>query len=423
MKSKFTKISTCRICGNEKLESLLNLGIQTLTGVFPKSKKEIITSGPLELVKCKEDNNNKNCGLVQLAHTYEKNEMYGENYGYRSGLNKFMVDHLIDKSKKIKKIINLKDNDIVLDIGSNDGTFLKTFNNKLNLVGIDPTGLKFKNHYPNHILLLPNFFYADIFKNEYGPKKAKLVTSFAMFYDLDSPMKFMQEIHEILDDEGVWVAEQSYFPTMLDANSYDTICHEHLEYYCLKQIKWMADKVGFKIIDVEFNNINGGSFSITLAKFNSSLKENTKLILSILEDEKKKKMNTNLPIKAFENRLLKSRENLLHFLNKAKSENKKVIGYGASTKGNVLLQFCNITKKLLPFIGEINKHKFGCFTPNTLIPIISEIEAKKMNPDYFLVLPWHLKENIIKKEKDYLKNGGTLVFPLPKLKFVKYSKN
>lgn len=418
MEPKFVKIESCRICGNKNLASLLHLGNQTLTGVFPKSKTDEITNGPLELLKCQEADDDSACGLVQLAHTYLKNEMYGENYGYRSSLNKFMIDHLADKAKQIKEKISLRTGDIILDIGSNDGTFLKNFDKNLTRVGIDPTGLKFKEYYDDKAILLPYFFDAAIFKKHFPGKKARVITAIAMFYDLDAPLKFVRDVSEILADDGIWLVEQSYLPTMLEMNSYDTVCHEHLEYYSLKQIKWMADRADLKIIDVELNNVNGGSFSVTLAKKNSALAENTSLVDKILKEEEVSGMNTNKPIEDFQSRLIKSREDLLHFLNKATAEGKKVMGYGASTKGNVLLQFCNITEMLLPYIGEVNEHKFGCFTPNTLIPIIPEEEVKKMKPDYLLVLPWHLRKNIIQKEQEYLKNGGILVFPLPELELV-----
>ncbi len=416
MKRASDRIKFCRVCGSKNIVSLLNLGDQTLTGVFPKKKNEVITSGPLELVKCQETTSGKTCGLVQLAHTYPKNEMYGKNYGYRSGLNRLMLNHLKNKAFLIKKTVLLKKGDVIVDIGSNDGSFLKNFNKNLTLVGIDPTG--FKEYYPDHIELLPHFFSAEIFKKNFPNKKVKVVTSIAMFYDLDAPIDFMTNIYDILSPDGIWVTEQSYLPAMLETNSYDTICHEHLEYYCLKQIKWMADRVGFKIVHVEFNRINGGSFSVTLAKKESHLKENVKIVNRILAKEIRIGMNSNKPIAAFHSRLKKSREGLLSFLNKTKREGKVVMGYGASTKGNVLLQYCNITPKLIPFIGEVNKSKFGSFTPSTLIPIIDEKEVKKKNPHYLLVLPWHFRAVIIEKEKTYLKKGGILVFPLPKLELV-----
>ncbi|HEY4505694.1 MAG TPA: class I SAM-dependent methyltransferase [Candidatus Paceibacterota bacterium] len=416
MHAEASRITSCRICGNKNLVSLLNLGDQALTGVFPKNKDEVITFGPLELVKCQEDKNNSTCGLVQLAHTYPKEEMYNNHYGYRSGLNKLMLDHLGDKAEKIKKIIELNPGDIVVDIGSNDSSFLKNFDSSLTLVGIDPTG--FKEYYPDHISLLPHFFNADLIKKDFADKKVKLVTSIAMFYDLDRPLDFVKDIYDILAPDGVWVTEQSYLPAMLEANSFDTICHEHLEYYCLKQIKWVADKVGLKIVGVEFNDINGGSFSVMMAKKNSSLKEDIKLSEEILNKEYENEMSTNKPVQDLNDRLAKMKDDLLVFLKGVKSKGKMIMGYGASTKGNVLLQFCGITSDLLPFIGEVNPSKFGSFTPGTFISIIDEKEVKRMKPDYLLVLPWHFRKIILEKEKEYMKGGGVLVFPLPTLELV-----
>ena len=257
----YTEIKKCRICGNTDLVSILNLGNQYLTGVFPKSQTEHITSGPLELAKCRDDHNASACGLVQLKHSYDHNEMYGDNYGYRSGLNKSMVNHLYEKVKKIQAFIQLTREDLIIDIGSNDGTLLQAYRQDgLLLVGIDPTGKKFKKYYPEHVHLIPDFFSAESVRKNFGNRKAKVVTSIAMFYDLESPMDFAEQICEILADNGIWVFEQSYMPAMLEMNAYDTVCHEHLEYYCLKQIKWIADKLDLKIIDIEFNKVNGGSF-------------------------------------------------------------------------------------------------------------------------------------------------------------------
>ncbi|MDP3731898.1 MAG: class I SAM-dependent methyltransferase [Candidatus Omnitrophota bacterium] len=415
----YLEIKRCRICGNANLIPILNLGNQALTGVFFKTKDQAVTSGPLELVKCEEDKDHKHCGLVQLRHSYNPDELYGDSYGYRSGLNKSMVTHLQNKVNKIEKTIDLVQGDLVLDIGSNDGTLLGAYTNKrLILVGIDPIGEKFKEYCPSYIQVIPYFFSAKIIKNYFGNKKAKIITSIAMFYDLQSPIEFMQEIRELLDDNGVWILEQSYLPTMLEMNAYDTICHEHLEYYCLKQLKWMADRVGLKIIDVELNNINGGSFSVTVTKSNSPYYEKGSIVDKILSEEKRRELFELKPYKEFSERVLKHREELVKFIKNERDKNKKFIGYGASTKGNVILQFCNLTEKEIPLIAEVNKDKFGCFTPGTLIPIISEAEARAMKPDYFLVLPWHFKENIIEKEEDYLSAGGKLFFPLPLLEVV-----
>lgn len=415
----YKEIKTCRICGNKNLIPVLDLGKLYLTGVFPKSKEEKITSGPLELVKCQEDGEGKTCGLLQLKQTYDLNEMYGQNYGYRSGLNKSMITHLQNIVKRIMNIVSILPGDLVIDIGSNDGTLLNAYPNKeAILVGVDPTGEKFKRYYSKHIYLIPDFFSKELIKDNFGRKKVKVVTSIAMFYDLEEPLEFMRQVYNILDEEGIWVCEQSYMPFMLEHNAYDTICHEHLEYYCLKQIKWMADEIGFKIIDIEFNNVNGGSFCITFAKETSSFKENFKLIEKVLEEEKNRRLNTLIPYEEFKHRVHKHREKLLQLIYKIRAENKKIFGYGASTKGNVILQFCDLTERDIPFIAEINEDKFGCYTPGTYIPIISEEEAKAMKPDYFFVLPWHFREEFLKREREYLEGGGKFIFPLPEVEII-----
>jgi len=415
----YSEITKCRICGNTQLAPVLQLGVQCLTGVFPASKEEKITAGPLELVKCEEDESGATCGLLQLKHSYDLSEMYGLNYGYRSGLNQSMVEHLHNKVRKICALVKLTPNDLIIDIGSNDGTLLTSYpSHQYTLAGIDPTGIKFKEYYPKHIHLITDFFSANTVKNHFGSQKAKIITSIAMFYDLESPLDFMQQIYDVLDDDGVWMFEQSYMPTMLDMNAYDTVCHEHLEFYGLKQIFWMAKKIGFKIIDVELNGINGGSFSVIVAKSNSSYREAASLVETIVGQERAKGLCTLKPYEDFKTRVLQHRDQLVHFLQRIADERKLVLGYGASTKGNVILQFCNFTNKDIPFIAEVNRDKFGCFTPGTLIPIISEAQARAMNPDYFMVLPWHFKNNTVARETDYLKSGGKLFFPLPELETV-----
>jgi NDP-4-keto-2,6-dideoxyhexose 3-C-methyltransferase len=409
----YNVIDSCRICGNHELDSIIDLGTLPLTGVFPSTKSEEVPTGPLSLVKCRESNLKNSCGLVQLKESYNTELMFGQNYGYRSGLNKSMVQHLHDKVKNILDYVNLNPEDIIVDIGSNDSTLLQAYpKDKSSLVGFDPTGIKFKKFYPDHITLIPDFFNSKNFKQKFGNKKAKIITSIAMFYDLEDPLEFVREVYDILSDDGIWVLEQSYMPLMLEVNAFDTICHEHLEYYRLKQIHWMMQKVGLKIIDIEFNKINGGSFSVTVAKLKSAFSE-TPALEKFLLDEQSKGLDTKKPYDEFKNRVLKFKVQIREFLNKVHAEKKKIFGYGASTKGNVILNFCGIESKDIPYIAEVNTDKFGCYTPGTLIPIISEQEARKMNPDYFLVFPWHFKDFILEKEHATQGEKIKLVFPLP----------
>ncbi|MDI1270360.1 MAG: class I SAM-dependent methyltransferase [Polaromonas sp.] len=410
----YKKVSKCRICGNTQLECVLDLGEQMLTGVFPRKKNANVTIGPLRLVKCV--GGSETCGLLQMEHSYDLAEMYGENYGYRSGLNASMVAHLHGKVKRILGQVDLRAGDLVLDIGSNDSTTLKAYPSEgLVLAGIDPTGIKFHAYYPKHIDLIPDFFSAALVKERFPGKKAKVVTSFSMFYDLEAPMAFMQEVHEVLADDGIWVFEQSYMPTMLDTNSYDTVCHEHLEFYALSQIKWMADRVGFRILDVEFNDVNGGSFSITVAK-GSGDEVPVPAVQKILDTERSRGLDTLAPFHAFADRAARTRRDLLAFLQVARAEGKTVAALGASTKGNVLLQYCNLTENEIPFVGEVNSEKFGCFTPGTWIPIIPEAELLAKTPDYVMVLPWHFRSFFVSNKKF---SGMNLVFPLPEVEVVK----
>ena len=409
------EITRCRICESQQLVSLLDLGEQYLTGVFPKSPDEPLTKGPLEIVKCGGDHS---CGLVQLRHSYDSAEMYGANYGYRSGLNRSMVEHLRAKVAKLAALAPPTNGDLVLDIGSNDGTLLSFHAPELTVVGMDPTAAKFREHYQPHIEVIADFFSAASFQARFGGRKAKIVTSIAMFYDLDEPIKFVEQVAEILDDDGIWHFEQSYLPTMLAQNAYDTVCHEHVEYYALQQIKWMTDRCGLKIVDLEINDVNGGSFAVTVAKAGSSLPEDVAAVSAMLKAEESQGLDTLRPFEAFRERVFHHRDKLLATLAEFAQRGEKVLGYGASTKGNVILQFCGLTTAQIPAIAEVNPDKFGKFTPGTRIPIISEEEAHALNPDYLLVMPWHFRTNLIQRETAYLQRGGKLIFPLPEIEIV-----
>jgi len=408
----YAEITNCRICASSNLITVLSFGEQYLTGVFPKTIDEKVTKGPLQLVWCFD------CGLLQLKQSYSLDEMYGDNYGYRSGLNSAMVKHLEQKIKTLERRANLNDDDLVIDIGSNDATSLKAYSGTHRKVGIDPIGIKFKEYYKEDITLIPDFFTAQRFKNSFPNEKAKIITSIAMFYDLESPMDFVKDIEQCLADDGIWHLEQSYMPSMLRMNSYDTICHEHLEFYSFKVLKNILENCGLRVIDVQMNAINGGSFAVTACKSKASYLSNKPIINWLLKQEEEMGLDTPRPYRDFEERVFRHRKNLKDLINALIADGKKIIGYGASTKGNVLLQFCGLTSKQIPYIAEVNEEKYGSFTPGTHIPIVPEAEAKAMNPDYFLVLPWHFKDNILAREKEYLAHGGKLIFPLPEIEII-----
>jgi len=408
-----TKIEKCRICGNSELVEVLDLGEQTLTGVFPQSPSQKVTKGPLRLVKCM---GATACGLLQLQHSYDLSEMYGLNYGYRSGLNKSMVEHLQRKVAAIIARTTLTDDSLVIDIGSNDSTTLQAYPQTIrNLVGIDPTGVKFGEYYPPNIKLIPDFFSARLVRDMFGSKKASVITSFSMFYDLENPLAFTQDVYDSLDAEGIWVFEQSYMPTMLAQNSYDTVCHEHLEYYGLKQIEWMARRVGFTIVAVEFNDVNGGSFSVVAAKTGSRQAARAEPVEKLLESERRLGLDTLRPYTAFAESARASREAVVGFIDTAIQSGKTVAGLGASTKGNVLLQYCELDDQRVKVVAEVNETKYGCYTPGSLIPIAPEAEVLRAKPDYLLVLPWHFRSFFEQNPKF---KGRQLLFPLPTLELV-----
>jgi SAM-dependent methyltransferase len=415
----YREIEQCRICGNRNLVGVLDLGKQYLTGVFPAAQTSCLGIGPLQLVRCAGGGPGEFCGLVQLRYSFAAEAMYGDTYGYRSGLNPSMAGHLHRKVDRLRKLVPVGAHDIVLDIGSNDGTLLARYApGGPRLIGMDPSAQKFRKYYRPDIELVVDFFSADGFLRRSNGQKAKIITSIAMFYDLEHPQAFVDDIASVLADDGVWHLEQSYLPSMLQTNSYDTACHEHVEYYAIRQIEWMLRPAGLRIIDVEKNAVNGGSFALTVAKSQGSLRPNEDAIDALRLEERALALDTQKPFVAFWERVVECRNDLLEFFAQAHQEGELVVGYGASTKGNVLLQFCGITPQMLRCIAEINEDKFGCVTPGTWIPIVPESEARALNPKYFLVLPWHFHDNIIKREAEFLANGGRIVFPLPELEIV-----
>jgi hypothetical protein len=343
--------------------------------------------------------------------------MYGAQYGYRSSLNRSMVEHLSLKVKGLLERAPIQAGDVVLDIGSNDGTTLGFYPESAKLIGIDPTAAKFAKYYKPHIRVVPDFFSRDVFLRASGGELARIVTSISMFYDLDHPFDFMREIHAVLAEGGIWHFEQSYLPSMLAANSYDTICHEHIEYYALAPIVWMADRVGFSIVDVTLNAVNGGSFAITAAKGEPGAAKHAAIVRELLNAEARAGLSGLEPFNRFGEMVRRHKHDLREVLQGLKREGKRVFGMGASTKGNVLLQYVGIDTDLISGILEVNADKFGCFTPGTGIPILSEDEGMAQKPDVLLVLPWHFRENIIRRMAPAVERGVKLLFPLPAIEF------
>jgi hypothetical protein len=411
MSEPVRKIDKCRVCSTA-LQSVLDLGDQVYTGIFPASAEVEVPTGPLELAFC------GGCGLVQIHHVFDPTVMYGDDYGYRSGLNGSMVRHLRGKVARLEVAADLAPGDWVLDIGSNDGTTLRSYSRpSLNRIGIDPTAAKFRQYYDNEAHVVADFFSADNYFSV-ATDKAKLVTSIAMFYDLEDPVSFAAQVGSVLRPDGIWHFEQSYLPTMLNRNSFDTICHEHVSYYSLYAIEQILGRAGLRVLDLRFNDINGGSFAITASHAASPLPANEPVLDWIREQEAQAGIHTAAPLLAFAERTQTYAASIRSLLEKLADAGRSVIGYGASTKGNVVLQYAGIGPRHIQAIAEVNPDKFGCVTPGTHIPIISDSEARAMNPDYYFVLPWHFKTDILAREGDYLAQGGRFIFPLPEPEIV-----
>jgi C-methyltransferase C-terminal domain/Putative zinc binding domain/Methyltransferase domain len=412
-KISVTSIETphCRVCRSASLVSVLDLGEQALTGVFPHAG-EMIGGGPLNLAWCGD------CNLLQLRHSYDPDTMYGKDYGYRSGLNQSMVQHLNSKAKRLEEMAGLEAGDVILDIGCNDGTLLSGYETEgLTRLGIDPTADKFREFHPENITAVAEFFNASTFQ-ALSSKKAKIITSIAMFYDLEDPVSFARDVAACLADDGVWHLEQSYMPSMLRACSYDTVCHEHIEYYSLHSVTRVLSAAGLVPVHVRFNSVNGGSFSVTAMKATAARSGEQELTKWLLGQEDRMNLSSPTPYRQFEERVYRHRADLIALLQTLKGSGASIMGYGASTKGNVMLQFCGITPDLVTAIGEVNPDKFGRVTPGTGIPIVSEQEMHAAKPDYLLVLPWHFREGILRREAEFLKRGGRLIFPLPEIEIV-----
>lgn len=411
-------ITRCRVCGNEALIPILSLGEQSLTGRFPRPDEADPLSGPLALLLC--DGSTGACGTLQLAHDYDQGEMFGDRYGYRSAVTETMRRHLADKVQALVARAQPKPGDAVLDIGCNDGTLLRCYDGMgLRRIGIDPSSGPFVGTLPEDVELVVDFFSAERVRPLLGDQKLRIVTSIAMFYDLPDPVGFMREVRSILADDGIWEMEQSYMPLMLSELTYDTICHEHLTYYGLSQIAWMAERAGLRIIDASTNDVNGGSFRVQLTPAEGPRRpdaEAERSIAALLEAERAGGLGTPEPYRTFAGRIRHHQEVIRDFF--AANRDKLVLGYGASTKGNVVIQYCGLTSREIPAILERYPQKVGLSTPGSRIPIISEEEGRARKPDYLFVFPWHFRAEIIRREQAFLDAGGHLVFPLPRFEVV-----
>ena len=405
----FHTIDACRICRCTDLPLVIDLGEQALTGLFPRLGEPDPPKAPLAVIRCAQ------CGLVQLRHSVTPDVMFTDGYGYRSGVNATMRAHLSSIAAEVSKRARLRPGDAVLDIGCNDGTLLMAHQTPgLRRFGIDPVAEMFRSEYSSGLQINAGTFNARFYREISGLSAARGITTISMFYDLEDPSGFVADVAAVLAADGVWVLEQSYLPRMLKQNSFDTICHEHLEYYALAQIDLLIRRHQLRIFDVKLNDINGGSFQVWICHAGADFQSNWPAIDALMTDEQNLELATDKPYAMFRLRVASIGRELREFIAEETSRRKSIYVYGASTKGNVLLQYFGLDAKYIRGCADKNPLKWGRRTPGTGIPIVSE-EAARASADYFLVLPWHFRDEFLAREVEFRTKGGKFIFPLPRV--------
>ena len=413
----------CRSCGSGALTPVISLGDQVLAGNFGFSKElpPVTRKIPLDLVRCDKERDERACGLVQLRHTVPGDLMYS-SYGYRSGINDTMRSHLAALADDLERRVGLSSGDVVADIGANDGTLLMSYKTPgFAGIGFEPSIVQ-PEKLPANIVYVRDYFAAAPYHRLYPSKKAKVVTSIAMFYDLEDPNCFVADVADILAADGLWAFEVAYLPKTLEMNSFDTICHEHLEYYSLSSIDHILRRHGLMVADVGQNDINGGTIRVYACHAGGRFAERSQdarmRIYNMQRQEFNIKLDAAEPYTAFCARVEKIKTDLPTRLRELKQQGKLVYGYGASTKGNVILQYCGIGPDLVAAIADRNPAKWGQTTPGTDIPIVSEDDMRAAKSDFLLVLPWFFLNEFMKREADFIGRGGKFIIPCPEVTIV-----
>ena len=406
---------TCRVCEGS-LEPIFSLGDQYVSD-FLSPQQPDGAKAPLELTLC------SRCKLLQLRHTV-LGEFY-QQYWYRSGTNQTMRKALADIANTAERLTNLQAGDVVLDIGCNDGTLLASYKTHgIYRMGFDPAEnlAVFSQKVADRVVT--GFFEADAFDRDPDLKsrRPKIITSIAMFYDLEDPNKFVADLKRVLDVDGLWVIQMSYLPSMLEQNDFANICHEHLEYYSLQSLECLLNRHDFVLVDVELNDVNGGSFRAYIRNREANPNSFGDIsyrqlaaarVLALRDSERKMELDKTKPYREFAERVEQIKQDVSTFVRDQVRGNKKVFVYGASTKGNAMLQYFGLDHHLITAAAERNPEKWGKVTVGTRVPIVSEDEARMTKPDYFLVLPWHFLNEFRERERDYLTSGGRFIVPLP----------
>lgn len=394
----------CLACHSGEIDQVLSLGSQHLSRFMAPGVALDTPVFPLDLLVCEQ------CGLAQLGVAVPKDLLYGEDYGYRSGISETIRGDLAEIVEQAQRVRPLSINEIVLDIGCNDGTLLDFYPRHVQRVGFDLLGKLEPEATAKGIRFINEAFNANAFRKQLGGDgKAAIITAISMFYDLEDPNEFLRDILEILKDDGILVVQQNYLVTMIENNAFDNICHEHLEYYSLSTMQALLARHDLTIFDASLNDINGGSIRTLICRKGSRPISPRATTLATSEPN----LLTKEYYQAFFDRCEQIKARVRGFIEGEVLAGKRVYALGASTRGNTLLQYFGLGPSLIGAAMERNPEKFGKVIASVGIPIVSEDEGRRQSPDYFLVLPWHFKEQIVQREAAYLAGGGKLLFPLP----------
>jgi hypothetical protein len=416
---RIREIESCRICGNRSLEQVIDLGMQSLASLFDdgRPRNQLATPVPLSVVRCNPLSSQRACGFVQLKHTVPPDVMF-RDYGYRSGINTTMRLHLQDLVRDVEGRAGLQEGDVVVDIGANDGTTLLAYRTEgLLRVGFEPSDACPQEPHPE-VRYVRAFFNSADFRRGFPNCTVRVVTAIAMFYDIDDPVRFCQEVSSILADDGLWVIEMGYWADLLANNGFDSMCHEHLGYYSLKTLQFLLEKTGLLLEDISFNSANGGSLRCYIRQKTFPGAVHLEKMAQALRREEETGIHLSDRFELFRNNARTIRQELQGILAAAHRAGKKVYGYRASTKGNVLLQYAGITANDLVAIADRNPAKRGRLTPGTRVPICTEDEMRQSKPDYLLVLPWHFLPEFMEREKGLRLAGTKFIVPLPEVRIV-----
>jgi len=414
----FDEIACCRACGNPRLAELATFGELHLPGALLAPETGRAPMVPLELVRC-DDSGNDGCGLVQLRHRMDCAELTAAGYGGRSARHPATVRHLAGIAERLRRHVSLGHTDVVVDVGSNDGTLLSCFPpNAAMLIGMDPSAGHFRRQYRADVQIVPLPFSPDALRDRLGGKKVKVLTAVGVLQSLEDPLAFFKGIRQLLDDDGIACVEQPYLPPMVKDNAHDAIRPEHSAYYTVRQLLWLAEKAQLKVLDVFTNDAEGGCVAVTLARATSTRGRPPSALRWYLETEAARKLDDPATWVEYRRRSDEQKRRLHDLLDGIRANGETVVGWGVSAAGNTLLERAGLGADRLARIASSDPGDVGRVTPGTGIPVISEIEARSLKPDYLLVLARHFRGDLLRGLEEFLLAGGKMIFPLPEVEIV-----